>query len=46
VITAIICKRIYQKMGLSANCSGRYLQEGEGYYKKSVYKSWDIAKFE
>ncbi len=46
LLTAIICKTRYLKLGLSANCSGRYLQVREGCYKKFVYKTWDIAKFE
>jgi hypothetical protein len=45
-VTAIICKRIYRKLRLSAKGSGRYLQVQEGYYKKFVYKTSDIVKFE
>jgi hypothetical protein len=44
--TVIICKTIYRKLGLLPKCSGRYLQTKEGYYKKFVYKTWGIAKFE
>lgn len=46
LVTAIICKTIYLKLGLFVNCSGRYLQARGGYYKKFVYETSDIAKFE
>ncbi len=46
LVTAIICKTRYLKWGYLLNCSGRYLQGDEGCYKKFVYKTWDIAKFE
>lgn len=46
LLTATTCKTIYRKLVLSPKCSGRYLQGWEGYYKKFVYKTWDIAKFE
>jgi hypothetical protein len=44
--TAKICSRIYRKLILFAKSSGRYLQIHEGYYKKFVYKTSDIGKFE